>query len=266
MKYEHVELHSSAMYSCFSNTMCCTNICLQNPFYTLTTPDIRQLTSQQFASDQQFSSTFPHQRHNNVTTSKLVPRALFQDQHISKSKSFSSKSRNKKHFQIPLQKCHSFKFQTAESYFQPIKNIHEENLMKNGYQSDYGPNYSRDCQTKRERHKTPSRHGPLILRRTSDTEKFRENLQFHENVQNSVQLQYPQPLYVHKGSANSTSALNHNGASNSIPRKNGVVYADLDMKAKSDKKRTEQDLKKLQKSRTEYATLKFNDVGQEIDV
>lgn len=182
---------------------------------------------------------------------KLVPRALFQDQQISKSKSFSSRTKNKKHFQIPLQKCHSFKFQTAESYFQPIKNIHEENLMKNGYQSDYGPNYSRDCQNKRERHKTPSRHGPLILRRPSDTEKFQENLQFHENVQNSVQLQYPQPLYAHKSS----------GA-----KKNGVVYADLDMKTKSDKKRGEQDFKKLQKSRTEYATLKFNDVGQEIDV
>lgn len=138
--------------------------------------------------------------------------------------------------------------------------------MKNGYQSDYGPNYSRDCHAKKDRHKTPSRHGPLILRRPSDTEKFRENLQFHENVQNSVQLQYPQPLYVHKNNSSSSTLLNHNGTSNSIPRKNGVVYADLDMKTKSDKKRTEQDLKKLQKSRTEYATLKFNDVGQEIDV
>lgn len=177
---------------------------------------------------------------------KLVPRALFNDQQISKSKSFSTR-KNKKHFQIPLQKCHSFKFQTAESYFQPIKNIHEESLMRNGYQSDYGPNISRDCQNKRERHKTPSRHGPLILRRPNDTDKFRENLQFHENVQNSVQLQYPQPLYAHKA----------NGS-----KKNGVVYADLDMK--EDKKK--EDFKKLQKPRTEYATLKFNEIGQEIDV
>lgn len=124
--------------------------------------------------------------------------------------------------------------------------------MKNGYQSDIGPNYSRDCQTKREKHKTPSRHGPLILRRLNDTEKFQENLKFHENVQNSVKLQYPQPLYAHK-SANNV-------------KKNGVVYADLDMESKSEKKRTEQDIKKIQKARTEYATLKFNDVGQEIDV
>lgn len=219
---------------------------MQNPFYTLT-PDIRQLTPQQFASDQQFS-TFPHPRN----AAKLVPRALFQEQQqISKSKSFSTRTKNKKHFQIPLQKCHSFKFQTAESYFQPIKNIHEENLMKNGYQSDVG-NYSRDCHTKRDRHKTPSRHGPLILRRPSDQEKFQENLQFHENVQNSVRLQYPQPLYAQK-SANNV-------------KKNGVVYADLDMEQKSDKKKIEQDIKKLKKARTEYATLKFNDVGQEIDV
>lgn len=70
-----------------------------------------------------------------------------------------------------------------------------------------------------------------------------------------MKLQYPQPLYAHKSNSNCNQ-----------PRKNGVVYADLDMKTKSDKKRNEQDLKKLQKSRTEYATLKFNDVGQEIDV
>lgn len=124
--------------------------------------------------------------------------------------------------------------------------------MKNGYQSDVGPNYSRDCHTKKDRHKTPSRHGPLILKRQSDIEKFQENLQFHENVQNSVRLQYPQPLYAHKSA--------------STVKKNGVVYADLDMETKSDKKRTDKDIKKLQKGRTEYATLKFNDVGQEIDV
>lgn len=130
--------------------------------------------------------------------------------------------------------------------------------MRNGYQSDYGPNYSRDsnCQIKRDRHKGHSKQMPTILRRSSDTQKYRENVQFHENIQNSVQLQYPQPLYAHNSS---------NGGS--LTKKNGVVYADLDMNSKSDKKRSTDDFKRSQKAnKTEYATLKFNDVGQEIDV
>lgn len=127
--------------------------------------------------------------------------------------------------------------------------------MKNGYQSDFSANYSRDCHNKnREKHKPPSRHGPLILRRNES--KF-QDMQFHENVQNSVKLQYPQPLYAQKSSGNGV-------------KKNGVVYADLDMESsnsKSDKKKNSEELKKMQKAaRTEYATLKFNDIGQEIDV
>ena len=181
-----------------------------------------------------------------------MPRTLFQDQQLPKSKSFNTKTKQKKHFQIPLQKCHSFKFQTAESYFQPIKNIHEENLMRNGYVSDLGQsNYPRHHNRphKREKHKK----GPLVVRRPSD---YQENVQFQENVQNSVQLQYPQPLL---------------GRNNTTNKPNGVVYADLDM-PKSETKNSPQDgtnsLVKAQKPKpkTEYATLKFNDIGQEIDV
>lgn len=185
----------------------------------------------------QYSATIPHQKHT-----KLIPRALFQDQQIAKSKSFSSKSKQKKHFQIPLQKCHSFKFQTAESYFQPIKNVHEENLMRNGYTSNYTARHQ-----KRDKHKGK---GPLVLRQPGE-------LHFQENMQSCVQLQYPQPLLA---SPNPTN------------KPNGIVYADLDMASGNSKKVTNiQDTSssnKTQKikSKTEYATLKFNDVGQEIDV
>lgn len=176
---------------------------------------------------------------------KLIPRSLFQDQQLAKSKSFSSKPKQKKHFQIPLQKCHSFKFQTAESYFQPIKNIHEENLMKNGYISDLGPNYpeSNSRSHKRDKQKTK---GPLVIKRTSD------------HCQNSVQLQYPQPV-LPKGATNTLSS-----------KPNGIVYADLDM-PKTSKKSLQDGNPSLSRSqkpkpKTEYATLKFNDIGQEIDV
>lgn len=181
---------------------------------------------------------------------KLIPRSLFQEQQIAKSKSFSSKTKQKKPFQIPLQKCHSFKFQTAESYFQPIKNIHEENLMRNGYVSDLGPNYPDSRPQKSPKHK-----GPLVLRRASD---YQENINFQENIQNSVQLQYPQPV------------LGRNTHHNKKP--NGLVYADLDMPKSNNRKKNQESSSSVQKKqhkkkpKTEYATLKFNDIGQEIDV
>lgn len=190
----------------------------------------------------QYSATIPHQKH-----SKLIPKSLFNEQ-LPKSKSFSSKSKHKKHFQIPLQKCHSFKFQTAESYFQPIKNIHEEDLMKNGYVSDY-PESSRGGgggrHHKREKPKQKTK-GPLVLKRTNE---------YHNQFpQNTVQLQYPQPIIAGRN------------------KPNGVVYADLDM-PKANKIKPPHDANssapsKVQKSKakTEYATLTFNDVGQEIDV
>ncbi|XP_065160558.1 uncharacterized protein nrm isoform X4 [Atheta coriaria] len=227
----------------------------KNAFYTLTTPHLKQLTQ----NHQQYSATIPHQKHM-----KLIPRSLFQDPQISKSKSFTSKSKPKKHFQIPLQKCHSFKFQTAESYFQPIKNIHEENLMRNGYISDLGPNYPESHHSssrhKRDKHHHQKTNGPLLLRHPND---YQENMQFQENVANSVQLQYPQPVITGHGS---------------LPRPNGVVYADLDMPQKANGKKSKdpsgggtgalksREHKAPGKAKTEYATLQFNDVGQEIDV
>lgn len=195
---------------------------------------------------------------------KLIPRALFQDQQLSKSKSFSSRSKQKKHFQIPLQKCHSFKFQTAESYFQPIKNVHEENLMRNGYVSDFGPGYpDRDHSRPHKRDKYKNK-GPLVLRRPSDYH-HQDSGRFQENL---VQLQYPQPLYC---SSRSNNAKKDNTAAD---RPNGLVYADLDMpkSSNSSNKKSAQTgsspLTQLQKTKpkTEYATLNFNEVGKEIDV
>ncbi|KAF5279443.1 hypothetical protein FQA39_LY05553 [Lamprigera yunnana] len=219
----------------------------QNAFYTLTTPHFKQVSSPQVS--QQYAATIPHQKHM-----KLIPRALFQDQQLSKSKSFSSKSKQKKHFQIPLQKCHSFKFQTAESYFQPIKNVHEENLMRNGYVSDFGPGYN-DRYHNRTHHKKDKykNKGPLVLRRPSD---YQDNA---NELRNMVQLQYPQPLYCKKKDTSS--------------RPNGIVYADLDIPKSSNSSnkqgaQSNSSHSKLQKSKakTEYATLNFNEVGKEIDV
>ncbi|XP_017770206.1 PREDICTED: LOW QUALITY PROTEIN: uncharacterized protein LOC108557968 [Nicrophorus vespilloides] len=269
--------------------VCCliTNILtdLQNAFYTLTNPHLKQISG---ATDlhhhHQYSATIPHQKHI-----KLIPRSLFQDQQqqqheqqqVNKSKSFSSRSKPKKHFQIPLQKCHSFKFQTAESYFQPIKNIHEENFMRNGYISDLGPNYpeteARHHHHLHHHHSNSHQHyhsskrdkqklngGPLVLRRPGD---YHENVQFPDNVSKSVQLQYPQPVLAARNSTSSSST----SAAAAGPRPNGIVYADLDMSKqskKSCKKDGKNTLPKTQKvkTKTEYATLQFNDVGQEIDV
>lgn len=61
------------------------------------------------------------------------------------------------------------------------------------------------------------------------------------------------------------------GATNPNPAKpNGVVYADLDMPSnkRSSHDSTSSKSKSIQnsKQKTEYATLKFNEIGQEIDV
>ncbi|KAJ8954753.1 hypothetical protein NQ314_007023 [Rhamnusium bicolor] len=219
----------------------------QNAFYTLTTPHFKQLNA---VVPPQYSATIPHQKH-----AKLIPKALFQEQ-LSKSKSFSSKSKQKKHhFQIPLQKCHSFKFQTAESYFQPIKNIHEENLFRNGYATNYPESSHHGRHHKRDKPKQKTK-GPLVLRRPID---YQENIHFQENMQNSVQLQYPQPM------------LGRNMQNASTNKPNGVVYADLDMPSANNKKSsfdssTSKTKSQKSKPKTEYATLKFNEVGQEIDV
>lgn len=218
----------------------------QNAFYTLTNSHFKQLDT---VPPPQYSATIPNPKHAN----KLLPKSLFQDQ-LPKTKSFSSKSKPRKHhFQIPLQKCHSFKFQTAESYFQPIKNAHEENLMKNGYMSDYpessNHHHHHSRHHKREKHKKSK--GPLVLRRPSD-------YHFQENIQKSVQLQYPQPLL--------------GGNMLECPSANGVVYADLDMSGTSNRKSgthgnsSKNKSSKSGSSATEYATLQFNEVRQEIDV
>ncbi|XP_044766559.1 uncharacterized protein LOC123322654 isoform X3 [Coccinella septempunctata] len=217
----------------------------QNAFYTLTAPHHKP-SNMDLASH--YSATIPHPKH-----SKLIPRALFQEQQLPKSKSFSSKTKQKKHFQIPLQKCHSFKFQTAESYFQPIKNLHEENLMKNGYISDYADsNRVMRPNNKREKHKQKT-NGPLVVMRQSD---YQDSLHFQENVHGSVHLQYPQP------------GLN-SPLKPQTGRPNGLVYADLDMPKPSKKVSSNNMSKSKQpkhKPKTEYATLQFNDIGQEIDV
>lgn len=122
--------------------------------------------------------------------------------------------------------------------------------MRNGYVSDLGPSYpdsSRHMRpNKRDKHK--SSKGPLVVLKPGG---FRDNLQFQENMQSCVQLQYPQPV---------------------LPKPNGVVYADLDMSPPTNKANVHDSSggtlnnKKTNKTKTEYATLKFNDVGQEIDV
>lgn len=138
--------------------------------------------------------------------------------------------------------------------------------MRNGYVSDYASDKSNHHlinhhhngrqNVKREKPKQKTK-GPLVLRRPSD---YHENVQFQENIQNSVQLQYPQPQL---------------GRSSHNNKPNGVVYADLDMPKSNNNKKssrhhdtTNSSKSKFKKTnaKTEYATLTFNDIGQEIDV
>lgn len=78
---------------------------------------------------------------------------------------------------------------------------------------------------------------------------------------NLVQLQYPQPLYCKNGKKDI--------------RPNGLVYADLDMPKTNNCGNTKKisggnnpfsQLHNKSNTKTEYATLNFNDVGKEIDV
>lgn len=136
--------------------------------------------------------------------------------------------------------------------------------MRNGYVSDYPASSSSTSslhhkitakQHKRDKPKQKTK-GPLVLRHPSDYQE-----QFPENIQNSVKLQYPQPIIPGRG-----TNLHHG-------KQNGVVqYADLDMPVsrksshESSSSSSSKSHSKKQKPKTEYATLRFNEVGQEIDV
>lgn len=133
--------------------------------------------------------------------------------------------------------------------------------MRNGYAADVNSVYRESHHNNYNSHHKKDGHkskGALVIRRPNE---YQENIQFQENMQNSVQLQYPQPVL----------------ARNSITKANGIVYADLDITKKnnattnntfleSSLSLTKAHHQKSQKPKTEYATLKFNDVGQEIDV
>lgn len=313
---------------------------MQNQFYTLT-PNFKHLTSttstnndqQQYSSNQYSNySTMPPNRHL-----KLFPRTLFGDNNqqqqssltqLNKSKSFSNKQKSKKPFQIPLQKCHSFKFQPTESYFQPIRpSINTDEYTENGHLKNpfadhqFGGYYSDTQQQQKssylqnssiyhnnstlkmyQQHSTSNDNIQMHLRKplkfnnlgSSNTSDKRSSTitgtgplicvkndiipreYFHEN-NDFVKLQYPQPLY--------DGTVQQNG---------GLVYADLSlsktklnskklstnssplMSVRSDKlllssvtsldDRNNQCKKPTNRHKTEYATLKFNEIGQEIDV
>lgn len=253
---------------------------------------------------------------------KLFPRTLFSDHQssataISKSKSFSSKQKNKKHFQIPLQKCHSFKLEPSESFFQPIKpNVDHSELTENGHlknpfatetspshQFGYYPaeNYQKPLYNIQSSPKveqtSPSNDIPLHLRKLIKFNSLDKRTTgplicvkndvipreyFHEH-NDFLKLQYPQPLY------------GGGGVQNKQFKPNGLVYADLalsDNLLKNDSKnhsatlptqhlhsnkgeklkqndlngKVSKQCKKPNRHKTEYATLKFNEIGQEIDV
>lgn len=105
--------------------------------------------------------------------------------------------------------------------------------MRNGYRH------------KREKHKK----GPLVVL------KPREDLH--------LQLQYPQPVLPLQQQQQQEISV--------CSKPNGVVYADLDMSPPSPAATNKHECvvgsaNKKTKAKTEYATLKFNEVGQEIDV
>lgn len=124
--------------------------------------------------------------------------------------------------------------------------------MRNGYVSDFQAS-TPDQANKKHKHK-----GQLASRRHNN---YHDNAKFPQSVQSSVQLQYPQPVVGRVPAGNKT---------------NGVVYADLDMPntASAVAKKNYDDVShqgstqksQKSKSKTEYATLQFNDIGQEIDV
>lgn len=124
--------------------------------------------------------------------------------------------------------------------------------MKNGYVSDYADsNRVTRSTNKRDKHKQKT-NGPLVVMRQND---YQGSLNFQESVQNSVHLQYPQPGL--------------NSLRSQSGRPNGIVYADLDMPKASKKvasNNVSKPKQKKHKPKTEYATLQFNDIGQEIDV
>lgn len=117
--------------------------------------------------NQQYSVTLPHPKHT-----KLVSRDL--------QSTLSSKAKHKKHFQLHLQNCQSLRFQTAESCFQAISSVDEQNL-KNGYTSDVGIN-DQTCRIDRR----------LKRKKRNKTDRSLGDFRFQGDMENYVQLEYPQ--------------------------------------------------------------------------
>lgn len=135
-----------------------------------------------------YSATLPHLKHPSITC---------RDLQLSKSKTLSSKMKQKKHFQIHLQKCQSLRFQTAESCFQATNNGNEQGLQKNEYISN--ANGENECYYQRKKYKNEREEGEL---------------RYEEDMKNCVHLQYQQPI---SSSKRSTS------------KQNGVAYVDGDI-------------------------------------
>lgn len=110
--------------------------------------------------NQQYSVTLPHPKHKKLTS---------RDLQLSKSKTFSSKAKHKKTFELHLQNSHSLRFQTQESCFQTINNVAEQNVMNNGQ-----TNYQR------------------FKKKKQNVDRSLGDLQFQENMEHCVQFEYPQ--------------------------------------------------------------------------
>lgn len=160
-------------------------ISFQNAFYTLTSPHCNHLNTEMH---QQYSATLPHSKH-----AKLTPHEL----QLTKSKTFSSKAKQKKHFQIHLQKCQSLRFQTAESCFQTISNVHEQNLLKNGYIPEI----------------SDGRNERSHQRKRNKTDRSLGEFRFEPGMENYVQLQYQQPFLSVDGDSKKENGMVYNEAS-----------------------------------------------------
>ncbi|KAJ0170416.1 hypothetical protein K1T71_013787 [Dendrolimus kikuchii] len=226
---------------------------------------------------------------------------IIQQQYMQKRNHFtnlSSKGKNKKNFQIPIQKHHSF------CYFQPIRvdkriPVDQERSYNNTigsliYQPAEPHYYTKTLNRTREKNSQK-------LNRLKKSESLREKLSCVGIYDNYVKPDYPEPEYneserksylhllknnhISNSSRNLTPEnINYNVNKDDKPRHKKLVYADLalgnhnlkfkntvnsnrhlydtysignDSKDSSHSKNTQ---KKNQQGRSDYATLKFNEI------
>ncbi|CAK1549321.1 unnamed protein product [Leptosia nina] len=229
-------------------------------------------------------------RSNSVTSSLISSDVeqntnILQHQYLQKRNHFpniTSKGKNKKNFQIPLQKHHSF------CYFQPIRvdkriPVDQERSYNNTigpmiYQPTDPQYYTKTLNRTREKNSQR-------LNRLKKSESLREKLSCVGVYDNYEKPDYPEPEYNDSERKSYLQLLKGNYISNSSrhiepeqycsnlntreekPKHKKLVYADLALGNDSTNKETNSGYKnnvgssqRKTQPRSEYATLKFNEI------